>query len=172
MDRFSLLREVAPLIAKLQAYADNVVPQSVSLKHTNIHTDSRIYGKEDGSDTDLVHGVFSNAKGDVCVCFWIEITPDAETIIDIDLTNVDIIIEGEIYDCINLGKRYHLNIISGAVTLPEELCGEFSNLNDACSRCADFVHSYDDIMQVDARVVDENGDDVEYYSSLYNLNCN
>lgn len=63
--------------------------------------------------------------------------------------------------------KYHLNIIDGNVELPSELQIEYTDLDFAYSALADFVHSFDGELQVDGRVVDENGEDVEYCNSLY-----
>lgn len=62
--------------------------------------------------------------------------------------------------------KYHLDIIDGDVELPIELQDEYTDIDFAYSALADFVHSFDGIKQVDGRVLDEDGEDVEYSSSI------
>lgn len=64
--------------------------------------------------------------------------------------------------------KYHLNIIDGNVELPNELRGEYTDLDKAYEVLGDFVHSFDGKLQVDGRVIDEDGEDVDYSSSIMN----
>ena len=63
-------------------------------------------------------------------------------------------------------KTYRISIIEGDVDLPEELDREYDDLDEAYNDLCAFVHSYDGIMQVDGRVLDEDDEDVEYASSI------
>lgn len=61
--------------------------------------------------------------------------------------------------------KYRIGIIAGDVDLPDELDREYDDLDEAYNDMSAFVHSYDYQLQVDARVLDENDEDVEYASS-------
>lgn len=66
----------------------------------------------------------------------------------------------------NKNMRYHLNIIDGNVELPDELCGEYTDFDKAYDDLFQFVHSFDGKLQVDGRIIGQNGHDVDYSSSL------
>lgn len=69
--------------------------------------------------------------------------------------------------CRRRKKTYHLNIIDGNVDIPDMIDIEYESLEDACEILSRFVHSYDGTgIQVDGRVVDADGEDVDYSSSL------
>lgn len=62
--------------------------------------------------------------------------------------------------------KYHLNIIDWCVPIPKEIDREYDDLDEAYENLAKFVHSFDGIRQVDGRVIDEDGEDIEYSSSI------
>lgn len=62
--------------------------------------------------------------------------------------------------------KYHLNIIDGNVELPVKLQGEYEDLNEAYHDLFDFVHSFDEGKDVCGRIVDEDGEDVDYCNSI------
>lgn len=62
--------------------------------------------------------------------------------------------------------KYHLDIIDKNVRLPLQIDKEYDNIDDAYSALSKFVHTFDGIIQVDGRVCDEDGEDVDYSSSI------
>lgn len=61
---------------------------------------------------------------------------------------------------------YRLGIIDHSVSIPEDIDKEYDSIDEAYEALSKFVHSYDGIMQVDGRVMDEDDEDVEYASSI------
>lgn len=61
---------------------------------------------------------------------------------------------------------YHLNIIDGNVKLPSELQREYDNPEEAYEALGNFVHTFDGKLQVDGRVIDCDGNDWDYSSSI------
>lgn len=65
--------------------------------------------------------------------------------------------------------KYHLNIIDGNVELPKNLQKEYEDLNEAYHDLSDFVHAFDFDVDISGRVVDEDGEDIEYCTTLFYL---
>lgn len=61
---------------------------------------------------------------------------------------------------------YHLGIIDHNVEIPKEIDKEYTDINEAYEALSEFVHSFDGIMQVDGRVMNNAGDDEDYSSSI------
>lgn len=62
--------------------------------------------------------------------------------------------------------KYHLNIIDGNVDIPKEIDIEYNDFDNAYDALEDFVHSFDYEMDVCGRIIDENGEDVDYCNSF------
>lgn len=64
--------------------------------------------------------------------------------------------------------KYHLNIIDGNVEIPKKLDVEYTDLNTAYHTLEAFVHSFDYEKDVCGRVIDQNGNDIDYCNSIIN----
>lgn len=62
--------------------------------------------------------------------------------------------------------KYHLNIIDGNVEIPKEIDIEYDDIDTAYEALRNFVHQYDYEDDVCGRVVDEDGEDIEYCNSI------
>lgn len=62
--------------------------------------------------------------------------------------------------------KYHLNIIDGNVEIPKKLDVEYTDLNTAYHTLEAFVHSFDYEKDVCGRVIDTDGNDIDYCNSL------
>lgn len=63
-------------------------------------------------------------------------------------------------------SKYHLNIIDGNIELPDTINIEYTDLDKAYAVLTEFIHSFDGVLQVDGRICDEDGEDIEYRSSV------
>lgn len=104
-------REIIAKVMQLTARIQNFKTTSMSsygymtlrdvVSNYGFTTGNRIYGEDDGADTDLIH--LSLGDDDVTIAVWANVSPDNNEYVQyVDLSNVDIIVEGELYDCISL----------------------------------------------------------------------
>ena len=66
----------------------------------------------------------------------------------------------------NRKSLYRLGIIDHNVSIPEDIDKEYDSIDEAYEALSKFVHSFDGVMQVDGRVLDEDDEDIEYISSI------
>jgi len=63
-----------------------------------------IYGKDDGADTDI-HTCVESEQG-LEMKFYVAVDPETDKIVNVGLDCVDVIADGQIYDCINIETLY------------------------------------------------------------------
>lgn len=104
----TLLKELLPVVARVKSFSKYVGDKLDDCYLGKLVDNGLepIYGYEDGGKTDLYYATYTNKNYkeddiDITIKFSIDVDCSDKTILWINTDDVDIIINGELYDCIS-----------------------------------------------------------------------